>query len=118
MNAHRGMGVLVAVVLALGAAGVALAHDPQRPPPPAPRSPPTHPMCEGSPIAPGYGRVIVALIPWGDVWVDSRRQPGTSPVAVDLRAGRHVVEGGQGRKSRRRVINVEAGRCVLIRVDL
>ncbi len=95
------------------ASGRAAPPAPAEPDPPPSREPPA----ERPARAPGgLGTINVIVVPFGDVWVDGR-MVGTSPVTLEVPAGRHVVATGDGAPTRRTTVTVTAGqrRRVVIR---
>ena len=54
------------------------------------------------------GKIKVVVIPFGDVWIDSRRR-GNSPVEATLSPGEHYVSVGDGTPTQGRAIQVKAG---------
>ncbi|MEM7138334.1 MAG: serine/threonine-protein kinase [Myxococcota bacterium] len=56
----------------------------------------------------GPGWVQVVVQPWGNVWIDGVWM-GRAPVTAKVAEGRHVIEVGRERPSKKRVVRVEAG---------
>jgi hypothetical protein len=54
------------------------------------------------------GTLRVAVVPYGDVWIDGRHI-GTAPVVVDVQPGRHVVATGADGPTESRVVQVAPG---------
>jgi len=69
-------------------------------PPPAAVAPPPEPVVQAAldpapavPRPPETGTLLLAVLPWGDIYIDGKRQGTTPPLAtIDLPPGRHRVE--------------------------
>lgn len=64
-----------------------------------------------------HGSLRVTVYPWGDVFVNGRRQ-GRSPVEVRLPAGMHSIAVGRSRVEQRRRVRIRAGRRATEHFDL
>ncbi len=63
----------------------------RRQPKPLPKERKTEPQEQAA--AAGAGHVILAILPWGEVYVDGKLQGVSPPLrALDLKPGRHVIE--------------------------
>jgi hypothetical protein len=68
--------------------------------PPAPAAPPPEPVVQAAldpapsaPRAPETGTLLLAVLPWGDIYIDGKRHGATPPLAtIELPPGRHRVE--------------------------
>jgi serine/threonine-protein kinase len=96
------------VVPAEAAESVQPAARPARPPPAA--------LAESEP-APAKATLVVAVAPWGEVYVDGRRAGVSPPLAVlELEAGRHEVEiRNQAFAPHREAVNLKAGQTLRLR---
>jgi serine/threonine-protein kinase len=53
----------------------------------------------------GRGKLTIGADPWGEVYIDGVKQPGTTPMTVDISVGRRVIEivfGGEDPPRRKR----------------
>jgi hypothetical protein len=55
------------------------------------------------------GRVRIAVVPWGKVWID-HRPAGRAPRTISVPPGEHVIQAGFERPMRTRHVRVRAGR--------
>ncbi|MEM7435493.1 MAG: protein kinase [Myxococcota bacterium] len=65
----------------------------------------------------GPGWVQVVVQPWGNVWIDGVWM-GRAPVTAKVTEGRHVVEVGRERPSKKRVVRVQSGARKKLELEL
>jgi hypothetical protein len=62
-------------------------------------------------------RLRVGVFPWGKVWIDGRER-GTSPIEIDIAAGKHTIAGGRERPTKTKTVTLKPGARKEVVIDL